>query len=83
MDGVVMDSDIGDMPAQALIHELKSQQPALPVVVICTPGAGRCPEGDFQMDSFDPARLLDLLKKMTGAQTEVIRLNDEALRRKQ
>ena len=65
VDGVVMDAILPDMDCCDLVRALKSVRPGLPVVVVSSPRARTmCTEGDHVLESFEPARLIDLLQKL-------------------
>jgi DNA-binding NtrC family response regulator len=85
VSGVVLDSSLGDVLAEAVIKALKQRDPNLPVVVI-EADQGTCAGADFWVRSFDPARLLDVLRAIEPEQTRAIderdkALNEEAIRR--
>ncbi len=62
VDGIVMDAGMHDMPCPELIRALKQLQPAIPIVLINTPLRALCEGADHVLESFDPARLLTLLR---------------------
>src|ERR1700759_991029 len=64
MNGAVMDSEVGDMGCQELVDKLKGIKPGLPVIAICGPGDPPCPNADYELESFDPRKLLELLRKL-------------------
>jgi len=72
VDGIILDAGLKDMPASDLIRELKRLQPQLPVIVVCSPGAARCDDGDYQMETFDPTRLVALLQQLLPEQAAVV-----------
>ena len=81
VNGAVIDLGVTDMSSGDLVREIKSLQPRLPVVAISTPGFESCPEADFHLDSFQPAKLLELLKSLQPDETaEIDRRNDELSR---
>jgi hypothetical protein len=57
---------------------LKENQPMTPVVVVSAPGAVEC-LADFQLESFDPRKLLAILEKPTPKETAAIERNNEQL----
>ena len=63
VDGAVLDVGVSDMSMEALIAGMREQQPKLPIVAILAPGSGGCPEADYELDSFQPSKLVELLKK--------------------
>jgi CheY-like chemotaxis protein len=83
ISGVVLDGGIDDIPCGEVAHQIKLLQPRLPVIVIATPGFAGCPESDFQLESFDPARLLDILRGLKpDASAEIERRNEDLSREK-
>ena len=62
VDGVVLDAGIPDIPCGDLLQRLKEIQPEMPGFVIGTPRQVRCKGADFYLESFEPAKLLHLLK---------------------
>jgi len=83
IDGVVMDGEIDDVPSEYLTRELKAMSPRLPVIVICAPGFADCPSADVQLESFQPAKLLEELRKLKPRESDEIEKHDEAISREQ
>jgi DNA-binding NtrC family response regulator len=79
LDGVVMDGELDDIPAEDLTLELKAVQPKVPVIVICPPGFADCPSADFQLESFHPAKLLETLRGLKPKESAQIEKHDEAI----
>ena len=77
MDGVVMDSELDDIPAEYLTQELKKVEPRLPVLVICPPSYRECPSADVYVESFAPAKLLEALRKLKPRESAEIEKHDE------
>ena len=77
IDGVVMDGELDDIPAEHLTHELKKIEPKIPVVVICSPGFGDCPSADVLLESFQPQKLLEALRKLIPREADAIEKHDE------
>ncbi len=82
VDGVVLDAGMPDMRCADLIRSLKQMQPATPVVLIATPLLSFCEGADHVLESFDPARLLALLTRLTPQSTQ-LREHEEALAREE
>src|ERR1700761_4741496 len=57
VSGVVLDGGLDDVSCNDLASQIKSLQPKMPIIVISTPGFNGCPSADFQLESFDPAKL--------------------------
>ncbi|HEY4258498.1 MAG TPA: response regulator [Candidatus Udaeobacter sp.] len=64
LDGVVADISIDDLPFDDLVRSLKGIRPDVPVIAIGVPLTEPSQLADYQLDSFEPARLLELLKKI-------------------
>ncbi len=79
IDGVVMDGELDDMPAELLTRELKKLEPKLPVLVICSPGHADCPSADVYVESFAPVKLLEALRKLKPRESAEIEKRDEEI----
>jgi DNA-binding response OmpR family regulator len=79
VSGVVIDDGIEGVSTEQLIAELKQQQSKLRVVVVAAPGERRCEGADFQVRSFEPAKLLETLRSITPRESEEIEQRNEAL----
>ncbi|HEY6376056.1 MAG TPA: response regulator [Edaphobacter sp.] len=79
VDGVVLDGGIEDISAEELTDELKAIQPKIPVIVIAAPGYGGCPAADFQLETFNPAKLLEVLRGLKPKESAQIEKRNEDL----
>jgi DNA-binding NtrC family response regulator len=79
VDGVVLDGGIDDISAEELTEELKTLQPKIPIVVIAFPGFDGCPRADFHLESFSPAKLLEILRGLKPKESALIEKHDEAI----
>jgi CheY-like chemotaxis protein len=79
VDGVVLDGGIEDISAEELTEELKTIQPKIPIIVIASPGSDECPRADFQLESFSPAKLLEILRGLKPKESAKIEKHDEDL----
>jgi CheY-like chemotaxis protein len=79
VDGVVLDGGIDDISAEELTGELKELQPKIPVIVIAVPGFDGCPAADFHLESFNPAKLLEILRGLKPKDAARIEKHDEDL----
>jgi DNA-binding NtrC family response regulator len=79
LNGVVLDSGIRDIPCDEMVSRLKQMQPTTPVIVVGGPSHYECPAADYFLDSFDPARLLELLRSLEPAKTALIGQREKAL----
>ena len=81
LDGVVLDSDVRDMPCGELVSSLKGIKPSLPVIAVCGPGDPSCPSADYQLESFEPRALLQLLRTLLPRESAAIEKHEEDLHR--
>ena len=72
LDGVVMDAGMEDIHAADLARALKQIRPALPIIAIGAPAAADCDVADFQLEGFDPVRIIPLLKKLSPDRAETV-----------
>ena len=79
LDGVVMDGEMDDIPAEDLARSFKSVTPDVPIIVICAVGGPECPSADFRVESFQPAKLLETLRSLKPVESEQIEKRDEEL----
>jgi DNA-binding response OmpR family regulator len=79
--GVVLDSDLPDMSCGNLVQELKKVKAGIPVIAICGPGDNPCPSADYELESFDPRRLLALLQSLLPKEADAIEKREEELNR--
>jgi DNA-binding NtrC family response regulator len=79
IDGVVMDTDVAGMHGDALVQALKVVKPKIPVISVCGPGDDSCPSADFELESYDPRKLLELLRRLLPAENDMIEKREEDL----
>ena len=79
VNGMVVDSGIEDMSCGELVRTVKEAAPKLPVIVIATPGFAGCEEADFQLEAFEPTKLLGILNGLLPEETEAIHTREEEL----
>jgi DNA-binding NtrC family response regulator len=77
--GVVLDAGIRDMTCCDLTASIKESNPKLPVVVISSPGTHECDGADYQLESFEPGRLLTLLQSLVPEAAAAIEKRNEQL----
>jgi CheY-like chemotaxis protein len=77
IDGVVADTATEDMAFDDLVRSLKAIQPNVPVIAISTPRSGESLLADYQLETFDPSRLLELLKKLKPEKSRAIDAREE------
>ena len=81
LSGAVVDGGIEDIPCADLVRRIKAILPALPVIVIAAPGFTGCPQADFTLETFEPAKLLELLKSLKPVESAEIEKRNEELSR--
>src|SRR5438874_7735948 len=81
VNGIVLDGGLEDLSASEVTREVKKNQPNMPVVVIATPGFTGCPEADYELESFDPGKLLDILRSLRPEAAAAIDRRNEDLSR--
>jgi CheY-like chemotaxis protein len=79
--GVILDGGLDDVSCDDLAREIKTLQPKLPIIVIAAPGFQGCPDADYQLESFDPAKLLDILRNLKPEESAAIEKRNEDLSR--
>ena len=79
VDGVVLDAGLCDGSCYDLVAGLRKIQPKIVVIAVSAPGADPVPNADYQLESFDPRRLLALLEKLKPYETAVIEARNEDL----
>jgi CheY-like chemotaxis protein len=83
VSGVVLDGGLEDVPCADIADQIKVLQPKLPIIVIATPGFTGCPKADYQLESFDPAKLLEILRSLKPeASAEIEKRNEDLSREK-
>ncbi len=78
--GVVMDADGSGMPGEQLIRSLKQIKSGIPVVVIVGAGHNYCPSADYELATFQPQKLLEVLCSLVPAAAEKIERHEWELR---
>ena len=79
ISGVVIDDGIEGVSTERLVAEMKLLRADLPVVVVAAPGERMCEGADFQVRSFEPAKLLETLRSIAPREAEEIERTDERL----
>jgi CheY-like chemotaxis protein len=83
VDGIVMDASLPDMPCADLARALKQIQPRLVIIAISGPKRDHCEGADHHLDTFEPARLLELLKQLEPDKAAEIEARNEKLNAEQ
>ncbi len=71
VDGVVLDASVRDVPCGELLSRFKQISADIPIVLIGTPGRHDCERADHHLESFEPAKLLQLLNRLVPAALSV------------
>jgi len=79
VSGVVLDDGVKGVVTDQLVQQLKALSPDLPVIVIASPDDPVCRHADFQVKSFEPAKLLETLKSIVPKAAEAIEKTNEKL----
>jgi DNA-binding NtrC family response regulator len=79
VSGVVIDDGVEGVSTERLVAEMKLLHADLPVVVVAAPGERKCEGADFQVRSFEPAKLLETLRSITPREAEEIERTNERL----
>jgi DNA-binding NtrC family response regulator len=79
VDGIVLDGGVRDLSCCELIKKIKALNTELPVITICAPGTHDCDDADYHLESFDPARLLNILRKLKPDAAAAIEARNEDL----
>jgi len=79
LDGVVADTGIEDMLFDDLVRSLKAVRATIPVVAIHRPSSGSSKLADYQLESFEPVRLLELLRKLEPEKSQAIEVENQRL----
>jgi DNA-binding response OmpR family regulator len=83
VNGIVLDGGLDDVSCSDVACEVKRIQPKMPIIVIAAPGFGGCAEADYQLESFDPGKLLEILRGLKPeAAAEIEKRNEELSREK-
>jgi len=83
VSGVVLDGGLEDVSCGEVARQIKTIEPKVPIIVISAPGFVGCPDADFHLESFDPAKLLDTLRGLKSEEAaEIERRNEELSREK-
>ena len=81
VDGIILEGGINDIPCDDITRQMKALQPKVPVIVIEAPGCQGCIDADYHLDSFDPAKLLEILRSLTPKESVEIEKRNEDLSR--
>ncbi len=83
VDGIVMDAEMQGMSCVEMIRAIRQVAPSVAVIVIHRPLSEGCEGADYQLDTFDPRRLLTLLAELRPKETEAMEKQNEALKQRE
>jgi DNA-binding response OmpR family regulator len=83
VNGIILEGGINDIPCDEVTRQLKALQPKVPIIILDAPGCRGCPEADYHLQSFDPAKLLEILRGLTPKESAEIEKRNEDLNRDQ
>lgn len=78
VDGVVLDNVVRDMEPNDIVLAIKKLSPKLPVIMVCAMHQ-QCPAADYHLELFDPASLLELLRKLHPHAAAAVDRRDKSL----
>jgi CheY-like chemotaxis protein len=81
VSGVVLDGGLDDISCEEVATKIKLLQPKVPIIVIAAPGFKGCTQADYQLESFDPAKLLEILRSLKPKAAAAIEKRNEQLSR--
>lgn len=81
VSGIVIDGGVRDIPHDVFISRLKELAPKAPVIVVGFFDRQWHFRADHFVESFEPAKLLELLKSLTPKESAEIERRDESLNR--
>jgi CheY-like chemotaxis protein len=81
VSGVVLDGGLDDLSCADLARHIKLVDPTMPIIVIAAPGFTECPDADYQLESFDPGKLLETLKGIKPKESAEIERHNEHIDR--
>jgi len=81
VDGIILEGGINDIPCDDIARQIKALRSKVPIIVIEAPGCQGCPDADYHLDSFDPAKLLEILRSLTPKESVEIEKRNEDLSR--
>jgi DNA-binding response OmpR family regulator len=79
--GVVLDGGLDDLPCNDLAKAIKTLHPTIPIILITAPGLVDCPDADYVIESFEPGKLLSILKELKPEESAHIEKRNEDLSR--
>ena len=81
VSGVVLDGGLEDIRCGDVVEQIKASTPKTACHCHRAPGFTGCPDADFQLQSFDPAQLLETLRGLKPDASAAIEKRNEELSR--
>jgi CheY-like chemotaxis protein len=81
INGIILDGGLEDVSSDDIAREIKALQPKVPIIVISGPGFKGCPDADYHLESFSPAKLLETLRGLKPEESAEIEKRDEEISR--
>jgi DNA-binding response OmpR family regulator len=81
VNGVILDGGLDDVSCDDIADEIKALQPTIPIIVISGPGFNGCPAADYHLETFEPAKLLEILRSIKPKESAEIEKHNEDLNR--
>lgn len=81
VDGIVLDTEMADIPCRRLIERLRQIRSDIPIITVSPTGHDKCDGEQYHVSSYDPQALLEQLRQVCGKreQESIIRENEASL----
>jgi DNA-binding NtrC family response regulator len=79
VDGIVADFNLRDVATSEMIRAIKRRHPAMTVIVVGSPGGSSCDDADYEIEPFEPRKLLELLQKLHPERSAAITQREQTL----
>jgi len=78
VDGIVLDTEMADIPCRRLIERLRQIRSDIPIITVSPTGHDKCDGEQYHVSSYDPQALLEQLRQVCGKreQESIIRENE-------
>ena len=83
VDAVVADAGMRDMDTPDLIRAIKKIAPEMTGVVVGSPDAPRCDEADYEVEPYEPRKLLELLQQLQPEKAAAVTQQEQQLEAKE
>jgi DNA-binding response OmpR family regulator len=82
LDAAVLNAADQDLPCAEVVGRMKDMVPGLPIIVTSAMGDDDCGDADFNLRSYEPAKLLETLRVLFPSETETIQKSEKKLTEK-